>query len=219
MKTLAVFLLCFALAGYAQQKEMLRIQIDSVNVYNRNGIRNFTFFYRIQNLTDQPVSFYLIPGPIQPNASSSLSNRPFYRFYQEDQLIDIWGIFEPWNRPNPQGPMQIIDTTAVEEVVSFDNFIEERRKTLRDSRHTLAPKASLTFFGTLQWDGQRYFQHDDLEYYLDENKPHFIEIGINLLREELRENFTEADFATLLADPTLIRGWYMSNRVPLDFRP
>lgn len=218
MKTFVLCFLCVSLVC-AQQKEKLQLRIDAIDVRNQDGVRSFTLHYSLENLTDRPLSFFLITGTILPNASSSLSNRPFYRLYQEKDLIDIWGIFEPWNRPNAESTIQMRDTTGVDEAAAYAKFREEQKQAVRNSRHTIGPGEILRFEGTLRWDGQRYFQHDDLEYYLDEQKPHYIEIGITLLRDELEPYFTDAEFQELLHDPTQTRGFYLSNRMPLDFSP
>lgn len=217
MRTLLLVFL-ISVSGFAQRKDKLEIRIDSVSTENTDNTRNFTLHYHIRNLTSEAVSFFLETAQILPNASSSQSNKPFYRLYQEKNMLDIWGIFEPWNRPDNREYITMIDTVNTIGRTR-EEFLEVRKKEIRNSRLRLEPNGTLDLTHILRWDKERYFQHDDLEYYLDEKLPHSIEIGVNLLREEFKDTFTEAEFEELMSDQTLIRGWYMSNRVPIDFGP
>lgn len=203
----------------AQPKEWLEIRIDSVSVDDSQAAgRDFRIHFRIRNIADTNVSFFLETNQVMPNGSSSLSNKPFYRIWQGETLMDVSGIFDSWTRNNPPADLIMIDTIASRgEPWSRDDYDAYRRKSIRESRQRLASGESIDLTTTLRWDRERYIQHDEFEYYLDEQMPHYIEIGVNLLREEHRDHFTEAEFAELMAEPHFIRGWYISEKVFLDF--
>lgn len=222
MSRLFVLFLLLVSCGYAQQKEKLDVRIHSLGrTASSQGGYDFSIEYHIVNRTADTLSFFL-ENQLQPNASSSLSNKPFYRIYQNNTMIDIWGIFEPWIRPDAEtnvNARMIFRDTMTPGYWTRERYEEIKRREVRGSIQKLGPGRTLSITWRLHWDGMRYFRHDELEYYLDENLPHSIEICLNLLREEHAKYFTDEEFKAIQNDPNFIRGWYASEKVPLDFSP
>ncbi len=212
MKQLLFLLAVFtSFCCFAQQKELLELKIDSVITENlQKSRRQFHLYFHIKNLTGDPLSFFLNPEDLQANAVSSMSNMPFYRLYQDHNLMDISGVFDNWQRE------------GVHTYTEFRGFTDEEYRKFRSeniSRNILKlePHATKLLCVTLSWDKQRYFKEGDLEFYLDEKAKHYIEIAVNLLKEEFSDYLKKDQLEAVTTDHCFIRGWYLSNKAALDF--
>jgi hypothetical protein len=207
MKSVLLFLfLTASLPFYAQHNDVLELGIDSiVTDRSHESSRQFHIYFHIRNRTGDPLSCFLNPQRLQANAVSSMANTPFYRLYQEKELLDIAYVFDGWRR------------RAVTERHVASEHSRDLAKDIFENVLHLPPYAVRQFCVTLEWDKQRYFREGDLEFYLDERASHYIEIAVNLLKEEYAGYLKESQLAALSADSCFIRGWYLSDKMPIDF--
>lgn len=208
------FLMFVPLLCPAQQLPLLQLQIDSIATDNsQKELRRFHLYFRISNLTEEPLSFFLNPRRIEANAVSSLSNTPFYRLYQKDEMIDVAGVFESWHREQ----IREVDPKIKYIERSADEYQKRRAEDISGNIQRLDPQETRHFCATLNWDKERYFTRDVYEYYLDAKDKHYIEIAVNLLREEFKPYLSERALNDVTANDCFIRGWYLSNKVEIDF--
>ena len=69
----------------------------------------------------------------------------------------------------------------------------------------------------LLWRKDRYFKHDDIEFYLAENTPHYFEITVNLMKEPFRDMLTKVEYNAIMDDENFIRGVFVSNKTEINF--
>jgi hypothetical protein len=82
----------------------------------------------------------------------------------------------------------------------------------------LKPKESKFYSAEVIWDKKRYFKIDDNEFYLNEDMPHFIELTINLMKEEFKDKIINEEFEKIIINPNFISGWFISNKVEINFK-
>lgn len=68
----------------------------------------------------------------------------------------------------------------------------------------------------MRWDGERYQNQDEHEYFLEPTAIYELELSMHLMREELESRLLPEDYAEAMNDPTFIKGWFNSNRIPID---
>ena len=65
-----------------------------------------------------------------------------------------------------------------------------------------------SFIKIAYWNKNRYYKQDDNEYFLNEKENYFIEIFINLGKEEFKNNLTEKQFSEIMNNKNFIKDNY-----------
>ncbi|WP_445453682.1 hypothetical protein [Flavobacterium sp. 25HG05S-40] len=218
------FIICllFAITAFSQSKP-IELKIDTIITSNtEDNRRKFTIKYHLTNLTDKPITFVLDTATIIPIGGGSLRPKPYYKLYENKTSIDLSGIFtgeqksrifksEKEYNSYRDSLTNYIKNRTPEELVQLKraNFIENIQK--------MRPNETKNFTAILFWNKQRYHKNDFYEHYIQENEPHFLELHINLMKEELLLNSSEDERKDILKDQNLTKGWFTSNKVPIDF--
>ncbi len=236
----SVFLAFFYCCLLYGQNPPIAIRIDNISSSDSIGERKFKIDYHIENLTEKEVSFYLDPEGFIPNSRASMSRAVFYKIYQNQEVIDLESIFV--NKKARKFSMLLEKAQTQEEKnalikkflkeemnMDMDSTMAESKKDtayiwrktdkhVLDDLFRLKPHEKKFFSKVMVWDKKRYYKIDDIEYYIDEKIPHYFEISINLMKEEFRKVVSSETFTKIIADPTLIKGWYTSNRAEINFK-
>jgi hypothetical protein len=101
---------------------------------------------------------------------------------------------------------------------SIDQYIQENIK----DRHmhdlfSLNPKEVKKIHRAFSWNKERYHKLDEHEYYIAENKHHYIKIFVTLLKEHYKDQLTATDFDKIMTDPNFIKGVFISNKMEINF--
>jgi len=83
---------------------------------------------------------------------------------------------------------------------------------------TLKPKQKIAYTKNLIWDKKRYLKFDENEFYLDEKTPHYFELTINLMKEQFKDLLEPEEFQTIMNNPNFIKGWFISNKMEINFK-
>ena len=215
------------------QENSLKIKIDTIITNNPNPKeRNFKVNYQIRNLTHDTISFFLNTKSFIPNAVSSMSLSPFYKIYQEDETLDIDGVFgnrndENWNEKKFIENIYSKSKIETDSIFSIykknggkntDKWWVVKNQRLLETMVTMLPNETKYFSTILIWDKKRYFFNDPLEFYIDENSNHTFQLTIHLMKEEFKERLSEKEFISILANKNFIKGVFTSNKMDINFR-
>ncbi len=89
-----LYFLLFSFSLFAQNKP-LAVTINSIVTDNFDKYqRKFTVDYQIENLTNETISFYLDTKNIKPNALASMALCPNYKIFENENYINLDGLFE-----------------------------------------------------------------------------------------------------------------------------
>ncbi len=239
MKFKILFFFFFSIISLGQNAPIL-LKIDAITSLDSiPNERKFTINYSIENLNDKEVSFFLKPNYLISNSSASMTRAVSYTIYQNKEAIDIDKIFG--NRKNDLFWQSIENAKTEEEKrILFENQLKEMKidvasdlkkaeeddnyfwkkdnKDLLSDIIILSPNQKKSFSKTVFWFKKRYFKIDDIEYYLDEILPHYLELTINLMKEEFRDKLSDQEFQKIMTDKSFIKGWFTSNRVEINFK-
>lgn len=210
------------LVGLSADAQKLEIKIDSISIDDSDKAeRIFNLHYHIKNLTDEPLRFFLNTSGIIPSTGGSGSNYPFYKIYEDDTFLEIGSVFSGWGRTEIN--LDGIEEKEIEEFLlkhqkKLDS-IREIKRDIRNSMMTMAPREVRTFSMDFYWDRNRYYQHGDIEYYLEEEAQHFLEITIVLQKHIYHQELPEAFFNEIIADENFVEGAFTSNKKEIDFKP
>jgi hypothetical protein len=218
------FFICllFSITVFSQSKP-LELKIDSIKTTNTaDDDREFIINYHITNLSDKAISFVLDTNSIIPISSGSLRKNPYYKIYENKKSFDADGIFFSKNTGrffhSEEALKKYRDSIdAVIENKTHQQILSEIKEKFLSSIIKMASKETIKLQAKLYWAKKRYFKNDELEYYIEEKEPYYFELSINLMTEELLMNFTEEERNEIVKNKDLTKGWYTSNRVPIDF--
>ena len=218
MRFLFFCFILFSIAAFSQNK-LIELKIDSIITDNSNPKeRKFTVNYHIKNLTENPVTFILNTKSIIPFSSGSSKYIPYYKLFEENTSIDIHVFNNGINKKFDLNSYLNSRKDATGKPI--ENYLEKIQKknneTLVNSITKIDASESKKYAITLFWNKERYQKQDESEYYLDENRKHYFEISIHLMKEELKEQFTAEQFKNITEDKTLIKGWFTSNKTEID---
>ena len=213
-----LFCLIVSFASFGQNTIQLRLKnitsADSLKVR-----RTYTIAYSIKNISDQPVTILLDAEKFTPATSGSMTHSIFYKVYEGDNSIDAPGILTY----NVEDGFRIDTANRSEEEIQkiISEYLEkiksQQQERLLNSKIRLEPNETKSYSKELHWDFERYQKHDENEFYIDPNAKHYFEISLILLREEYESRLTPEQFATLMADKSLIKGHIVSNKMEIDF--
>lgn len=238
---LAAVLISFSV--FSQHKP-LEVKIDSIQTDNSNPKkRTFLIHYHIENLTNEDISFFLHPNTLIANAASSLTLFPIYKIYQNNDFIPLDGPFyerlgsEDWNRYNEITDKNSAEAKALIKKITAD--YETRKKTiiedykrkggksndefwimnnlhLLQAKMTLKPKEIKPLVIKTNWDKERYFLQDDLEYYLDEKDTFELELTLHLIKTYFKDRLSAEEYAAIAKDKNFIEGIFTSNKININ---
>ena len=229
------FLLFFFTLSVSAQIEL---KIDSISSLDSiTSERKFTINYHIENLTDKEVSFILYPKTLTDFNSGSMARTIFYKIYQNKELLDFENIFinkkmkvfrNAQEKAKTQEEKDLILKKFLKDEMKIDmdsikkknekELLIWQKKELLNSNITLKPKERISYSKNLIWDKKRYFKIENNEFYIDEEKPHYIELTINLRKEDLKEELDTKEFQDIMNNPNFIKGWFTSNKVEINFK-
>ena len=223
MRIACLILFFFSIFSFAQNTA-LEIKIDSItSVDSVKKERKFKINYHIENRTNNSISFILNPNSIRSNATSSLSYTPAYRLYQEDEVINADNIFN--TKKAKESIDKILKDLKFKKGRSKDDLLNEQKimeaQTSRDIINSiikLNPKEVKEYSIVLDWDRNRYLNYFDNEYYLDEKATHYIDLCVNLFKDELKDKLLPADYKKIMEDKTIIKGTAQSNKKEINFK-
>ncbi|WP_309608793.1 hypothetical protein [Flavobacterium sp.] len=238
-------LLLFSIITFSQNKP-LEVKINSITFKDlKPNIRKYTIDYQIENLTNQEISFFLTPNTLIANAASSMTLFPVYKIYINSEFTPLDGPFfekygidwEAFRETNKN-----LTTTEFKELAqkTYDAFqntnkaiIENYKKgggkiyddhwilqndNLMKSKITLKPNEIRLFEIQTNWDKDRYFKQDDLEYYLDEKDNYEFELILDLKKTAFQNQLSEEEFSAIEKDKSFIQGIFTSNKILIDFK-
>ncbi|NRT14133.1 hypothetical protein HNP99_000458 [Flavobacterium sp. 28A] len=223
MRIISIVIFFFSICSFAQNPE-LEVKIDSITSLNTNpSNRKFTIHYHIKNRTNTIVSFILDTKSTKSNTTNSLSWSPSYRLYQENVTIEADNIF---NTKNTQEPVKKTISELRSNKGNLEQYLAAEQKKIKEQNSKniiqsiikLNPNERRTYTITANWDKNRYLQYFDNEYYLDEKSTHYIDLHINLFKEELYERLLTEDLNTIKEDKTITKGWIQSNKMEINFK-
>lgn len=218
------FIICllFAITAFSQSKP-IELKIDTIITSNtEDNRRKFTLHYHLTNLTDKPIAFVLDTVSIIPIGGGSLRPNPYYKLYENKTSIDLSGIFTGQQKSRIFKSEKEYNNYRDSLTIYIKNRTPEeltklKRASFIDNIQKMKPHETKNFKAILLWDKQRYHKNDVYEHYIQENEQHFLELHINLMKEELLLNFSEEEKNEILKDLNLTKGWFTSNKVAIDF--
>jgi hypothetical protein len=224
-----LFCLFIFTTAFSQESRLL-LRIDSIATDNSNALeRKFTINYHVENTTSETLSFFLNTKYILPNAVSSMSLQPSYKIYQDNEFLDIDGVFEFGNQAYA---FHSNKTVYAKHLAAKDSIIsayknnggkstEEswilRNQNLLNNTVVLNPRQTKSFSIIVVWDKRRYYQNDPLEFYLNEKSTHNFELFIHLMKAEFKDILSESEFQKITADKNFVSGIFTSNKVEINF--
>ena len=234
MQKITFLLLLFTTFIFGQNA-LLKVSVNSLkSIDSLSQERRFFIDYSIQNLTGKQLFFFLKPDQLTSNVSGALSNCPYYKVYQENETIDANGILN--QKLESVLPKELIESMKkakndAERSEIYGKYFEERfksdedpklkfereRKELLEEVFTIAANETRTFHLCYIWDKNRYFKHDDIEYYLTENTPHYFEITINLMKKPFKDKLTEQEYNAIMNNKDFVEGVFVSNKMEINF--
>lgn len=192
------------------------ISVDSIEK------RCYTLEYHIENISDETVSFVLNGNNLIPINAGSQSEKMYFKLFENDKSIEITNIIDYGfvqkqlvTKPSLRLSREEVLKLSEEEVVKY--YEEERKKSILGNIITLKPKEIKKYQVHFSWNKERYRRQEDFEYYIHETNPHFFELAFNLMLETFESKLSSEEYKTISSNPNIIKGWYTSNKVPIDF--
>ena len=239
-----IYLLLISASIFAQNKS-IEAKIISITSSDSNPKkREFTINYQIENLTNNPVSFFLRPNTLIANAAGSMTLFPIYKIYINGVFIPLDGPFfekqgidwetklEGFKDYTTPKAKEIIKKSVEEfrekSQLIVENYTKNGGKStdenwilenhhLLESKITLNPKEIKSFVIKTSWNRERYFKEDDLEYYLDEKDNYLFELVLDLKKIAFKDQLSEEEFLKIKNDTTFIEGIFTTNKVEIGF--
>lgn len=240
-----LYFLLFSASILAQVKP-IEVKINAITHDDSDGKnRVYTISYQIENVTNNPVSFFLSPNTLIANAASSMTLFTIYKIY-------INGVFTPLDGPffekdgidwisklkgikdytTPEAKeiiKNVLEEFNVKNKLIVDNYTKNGGKStdeawilknqhLLNSKITLNPKEIKQFVITTNWNKERYFKEDDLEYYLDEKDKYEFELTLSLQKDNFKSRLSEEEFHKIEKDSNFIQGNFISNKININFK-
>lgn len=217
MKHVYLLLFCVSLFG---QKKPLSFEIDKLTSIDSISKRCYTLEYHIQNVSDKTVSFILNGTSLIPINAGSQSERMYFKLFENDKSIEMSNIIDNGFVQKRFMNSEVITDSLMlkkQEEEGLQYYKEQRKKSILENIITLKPNEAKEYTAYFSWNKERYRRQGDFEYYISETQPHFLQLDFNLMLEVFEERLTGEEYKTISSNPNLIKGWYTSNKVPIDF--
>ncbi|WP_298136649.1 hypothetical protein [Flavobacterium sp.] len=235
MKIRIFLFLIYSSLSFGQKP--LEIIIDSIQTSDSiSDVRKFTVNYHIQNTTNKEVMFINCAFPLTnfyPDVtklnvfSVIVENNKYIRLNILHKDISYLRHLDSLaNAESAEAKAKIIlayiknrsrDTTKMKSEV-------EKRKKINDFEYVKSaiqifqPKEIRSFTETLYWNKKRYYKVDDLEYYIDEKEPYYLELSMVFFKKEFQYFFEEEHFKKMINNPNFLEGHIISNKVEMNFK-
>jgi hypothetical protein len=244
MRLLFLFLL-LSNSIFSQVKP-IEVKINSISIDDSNPkSREYNINYHIQNLTEKEISFFLTPNTLIANAASSMTLFTVYKIYINGVLTALDGPFfekygidwetillnhKDYNSPEAR---KVIEKVVADYKAANDLIVENYKKNggtitdekwilenenLKNSKIILKPNETKTFVINTNWNKNRYFKQDDLEYYLDEKDNYQFEMTLDLKKTAFKSQLSNDEFNKIIKDKNFIEGIFTSNKIEINFK-
>ena len=237
MKIISIVFFLYVTSIFGQNQQ-IELKIDSIaSLDSIPTERKFTINYHIENLTDKEVSLFLYPKNLTPNLRASQSKTVNYKIYQENELLDIEDVFKnkkiatffkKLEEAKTQKEKDSLLTIFLKKEMNMDyqtmipkdekELLKHEKELVLNSIISLKPKEKILYTKTLNWDKTRYYKIVDNEYYINEDKPHFIELSINLDKVGSNYNLEPEEFEKITDKMNFIQGTFTSNKMEINFK-
>lgn len=227
----------FAQSEIALQIESLKILEDSKDE------RKYELVYTIKNLTNRKLSFFFNPIGF----GGSLSNKPYYKCYQNNEYLDSGQMLNNYSQKSIQVDPRIlklegksekeqdsivfsylkenmkfeadsIKTKVTDSTIEYQGFINQNPEDrLLKQIYTIEPGAVVSHTEKLFWNKERYFTIDQHEYYVDEKGNHEFEITMVLMKEPFKDRLSKEKYQEIMDNKNFIKGVFISNKIPINF--
>jgi hypothetical protein len=244
MKKLILLLLIST--SMLSQDKALKVKIDSITFDDSNPkTRKYNINYHIENLTNNEVSFFLTPNTLIANAASSMTLFTIYKIYINNVFtpldgpffekygIDWESILQNYKDYNSPEARKVIEK-AVADYKAANNLIVENYKknggkitdekwilendNIMKSKIVFKPKETKSFVINTNWNKDRYFKQDDLEYYLNEKDHYDFELILDLKKTAFKSQLENDEFTKISKDKNFVEGIFTSNKIEIDFK-
>ncbi len=240
-----LYFLLFSVSILAQDKP-IEVKINAITHDDSDGKnRVYTINYQIENLTSNPITFFLTPNTLIANAASSMTLFTIYKIYINGVFTPLDGPFfekdgidwlsklkgiKDYTTPEAKGIIktaleelekkekQIIDNYAKNGGKNTDEAWVLKNQHILNSKITLNPKEKKQFVITTNWNKDRYFKQDDLEYYLDEKDKYEFEMILSLQKDNFKSILSEKEFQEIEKDKNFMQGNFTSNKMEINFK-
>ena len=216
------FYFLFFCATLFVQSQTVEIKIISLQATNEANTRSYNLIYTISNLSDKTINFVLNPNSIIPIGAGSLNPSVYYKLYENNSSIDVSGVFTQQGKSKSfkdDKEMQKYSDSLFNTFKSktLEILEKERKERITNNIQELKPKEERQYEAVLNWDKTRYFRNYVIEYYINETAKHYFELHINLMQDELLSKFTPEEKTELLKEKNIVKGWFTSPKVEIDF--
>ena len=170
---------------------------------------------------------------------------PFYKIYINKEFTPLdgpffekygvdWEAFQETNKNLNKTEFQMLAQKTYDDFQNTNKFIIEKYKkdggantndnwilqnnNLRRSKITLKPNEIKLFEIQTNWNKDRYFKQDDLEYYLKEKDQYEFELILDLKKTAFQSQLSTEEFSTIEKDKNFIQGIFTSNKILIDFK-
>lgn len=216
------YILLFCVSVFSQGKP-LSFEIDKITSVDSSATKRvYTLEYHIENTSDKTVSFVLNANNLIPINAGSQSEKMYFKLFENDKSIEMNNIIDNGfqqkrfiSKTHKDKPLEEAEKLEMEEAVRY--FEVQRKKSILDNIVTLQPKEKINYQAHFSWNKERYRRESEMEYYINETNPHFIELAFNLMLEVFEDKLSKEEYKILSSNPTIIKGWYTSNKVSIDF--
>jgi hypothetical protein len=240
-----IYLLLISASIFAQNKG-IESKITAITSNDSNPKkREFTINYQIENLTNNPVSFFLRPNTLIANAAGSMTLFPIYKIYINGIFIPLDGPFfekdgidwetklkgfNDYTTPEAKEIIKkVVEEFKANNKLILENYTKNGGKStdenwiltnhnLLESKITLNPKETKSFIIKTSWNKERYFKEDDLEYYLDEKDKYEFELVLDLKKTFFKERLSEEEYLKIKKDLNFIEGIFTTNKIEINFK-
>lgn len=219
------------------QLKPIEIKIDSIiSSDSISNVRKFNVNYHIQNTTDKEVSFINCIYPLN-NFYPDVKELKVYSIIVEDDkyvklnilhknILLMHHLDSLDNARSSEERTKIIQyylKNNSRDTTKFKNEIERRRKIndfeyVKSAIITFQPNEIRYFTDTYYWNKKRYYKVNDLEFYIDEKEPYFLELSMVFFKKEFQHFFPEEDYKKMKDNPNFLDGHIVSNRIEINFK-
>ena len=237
--------LLFSIVTFSQNKDLL-VKINAITFEDlQPNKRKYNINYQIENLTKHEISFFLTPNTLIANAASSMTLYTVYKIYINGEFTPLdgpffekygtdWEAFRENNKNLNKAEFQkLVEKIFADYQNTNKSIIENYRKNsskiyddqwilqndnLMKSKITLKPNEIKILKIQTNWDKDRYFKQDDLEYYLDEKDNYEFELILDLKKTAYQNQLSTEEYSTIEKNKNFIEGIFTSNKILIDFK-